>query len=129
MRLKGACLRINKGNSSFWFAPWIRNSPDFKPSFNGTLLPGLTLINQLLDANGLWNRSLLAHLFDPLTIQAIFIVPIGNKEVDDDWFWPFNSSGLSLVKSGFNLLPPSFGSFFGKQNTPAAENPLVAGFS
>ena len=51
-----------------------------------------------------WNLELLHHLFSDQEIELITSLPLGRGSSEDKLIWPYLSSGIYSVKSGYNFL-------------------------
>ncbi|XP_074297766.1 uncharacterized protein LOC141628538 [Silene latifolia] len=61
-------------------------------------------IRDLCLINGGWNQDLINMLFDDESSKRILAIPLRINDGKDEIIWPFSSTGLYTVKSGYGLL-------------------------
>ena len=63
------------------------------------------LVAELIDSgNARWNMELVKQVFLPFDAQAIFQIPICQRNVEDYWSWMFEKSGVFSVRSCYRMI-------------------------
>lgn len=107
--VKGACYLIGDGASiNVWldlWAPWIPNfiPKPAQPAFAKTPLAVSMLIN---GPPKCWNESLIHHLFEHSSAEAILSIPLASHQSFDKLIWVPCPKGEFAVKSAYKVANP-----------------------
>ncbi|XP_074299498.1 uncharacterized protein LOC141630611 [Silene latifolia] len=114
-------------NLNVWTSKWVgTRTPEPKgdfldPEFN--FLKDLRIRDLCLNSGG-WNQDLINMLFDDESSKRILAIPLRINDGEDEIIWPFSSTGVYTVKSGYGLL---FNDLFMRRGTSLDRSRLNQG--
>ena len=103
---KGFCHKIGRGwNTWILEDPWVPEESDFTPKVKSGVVLTKHLVANLIDQdNRQWDRSKLAELFIPESVNRIFGIHLSHRVSQDQIFWCLSPSGEFTIKSAYNTL-------------------------
>ncbi|KAM7255196.1 hypothetical protein ACFE04_020437 [Oxalis oulophora] len=83
-----------------WVAGSVTGSLRFNP-YAGAL--PVTVADLILAEDRVWNDGLLNILFSKEQGDIIKSIPLGDKDVEDQWIWEGSTNGIYTVRSGYGV--------------------------
>ncbi|XP_074315650.1 uncharacterized protein LOC141651856 [Silene latifolia] len=94
-------------NLNVWDKKWVNGrTPEPKDCLleEGFIFLKDLRVKDICINNGGWNEDLINLLFAEESVKHILAIPLHSSQPRDELFWPFTSSGIYTVKSGYGIL-------------------------
>ncbi|XP_074290815.1 uncharacterized protein LOC141617518 [Silene latifolia] len=94
-------------NLNVWDKKWVNGrTPEPKDCLleEGFIFLKDLRVKDICINNGGWNEDLINLLFAEESVKHILAIPLHSSQPRDEIFWPFTSSGIYTVKSGYGIL-------------------------